>query len=80
LLHLTGEVKLGKATPLIFAGTDLTHTLSLKIADLGLCGGARSKARHTIAGSRSFMAPEMIKRNGYNQKVSIFQASFVPLD
>ena len=25
-----------------------------------------------IAGSRSFMAPEMIKRNGYNQKVCIW--------
>ncbi|KAL6071306.1 Mitogen-activated protein kinase kinase kinase kinase 5 [Balamuthia mandrillaris] len=47
-------------------------TGEVKLADLGLCGEARTKVEHSMAGSKNFMAPEMIKRRGYNQKLDIW--------
>jgi hypothetical protein len=46
---------------------------SVKLADLGLVDEIDRGNRHVaMAGSRNFMAPEMIKREGYDTKVDIW--------
>ncbi len=43
----------------------------VKIADLGLAADAKTAAAAGIAGTPGFIAPEMIKRTGYDTKVRV---------
>jgi hypothetical protein len=43
----------------------------VKIADLGLAADAKTAAAAGIAGTPGFIAPEMIKRTGYDTKVRL---------
>jgi serine/threonine protein kinase len=44
----------------------------VKIADLGLAADTKTAAATGIAGTPGFIAPEMIKRTGYDTKARLF--------